>query len=188
MVDPAGRRHGRRGTACAVSTPTMTCDWEDAAIVDSIAALPVTDFRDGMKGRAVGRGRYCYGMLGRAPIRSLRPAVPRRTVAVDGSDNCRHTQRSWPVKKRVRPHRFGRGPYRRPHCAKPPKRRQIFNSSKESSHTLAQGRLALACVSTTTVIDRENHGYRQRRVAPTRDRGDGDHLDGFAVSRFGPAE
>jgi hypothetical protein len=45
------------------------------------------DFRDGIKGRAVGRGRYCYGMLGRAPIRSLRPAVPRRTDAVDGSDN-----------------------------------------------------------------------------------------------------
>jgi hypothetical protein len=46
-------------------------------------------------------------------------------------------QRSWPAKKRNEsdPHRFGRGPYRQSHCAKPRKRRQILNSSKQSPHT-----------------------------------------------------
>ena len=42
-----------------VSTPKVTCGWVDAAMVDSIAALPVTGLLGEVKGRAAGRGQYC---------------------------------------------------------------------------------------------------------------------------------
>jgi hypothetical protein len=87
-------------------------------------------------------------------------------------------QRPWPVKKRVRPTPVRTGPYRRSHCAKLRKRRQIFNYqygkfSRDMVAAVCRGRQWLRPRRTAASFRHSPDGAqprdnRRRRCQPTR--------------------
>ncbi len=99
------------GCLC-VSTPTVTCGWVDSAMVDSIAALADRDSgwvrAEPPGGDDAGTGCLVALLSGHSSGGSAPDQMQSTDLTIEGTP-----QRSRPVKKRVRPHRSGRGPYRR---------------------------------------------------------------------------
>lgn len=96
------------------STPTVTCDWVDGAVmVDSIAALPRNENSERVEGqRRQTRDDTATGCFGSGSYQFIPAGGPRAGPPQPTHLQVKGTPLRRPVKKWVRPWRSGRGPYR----------------------------------------------------------------------------